>query len=275
MNSSLEITPIGFAKTAKKLKFDAPHQPDQSTGDSDNKYINDHIELINDQKIIRGTEDLDGFSHIWLIWWFHKNQTWKSKVLPPRGQAKRRGIFATRSPHRPNFLGMTAVPLIKIEKNKLFIGNNDLVDGTPIFDIKPYLAPVDSFPNASLGWAESLYKWVSDKELQDRYNISLSNLAIIQLEFLKQNFNIDFTERAFDILKIDPFPHRTRRIVKFGDDQFRMGCGAWRLFFSVYEKQISIIKIGTGFPLNLLTAEGYDKIPDRSAQLSFIQKFGN
>jgi tRNA-Thr(GGU) m(6)t(6)A37 methyltransferase TsaA len=260
---SLEISPIGFARTAKKLKFDAPHQPDPSLKDLD-----DHIELINDQKIIRGTEDLDGFSHIWLIWWFHKNQTWKTKVLPPRGQAKRRGVFATRSPHRPNFLGMTAVPLIKIEKNKLFIGSNDLVDGTPIFDIKPYLAPVDSIPTATLGWTQPLYN-----QSAGEYEIKLSNLAATHLEFLREKFNVDFTERAFDILKTDPFPHRTRRIVKFGDDQFRMGCGAWRLFYTVSEKQVSIIKIGTGFPLSLLTAAGYDKIPDRNAQLAFLEKF--
>ena len=102
---TLEVTPIGYLISQKKNKFDAPHQPEQSDETID------YIKLVKKKNYEHGLEDLEGFSHIWLISWFHKNTSWKSKVLPPRGKQKKRGVFATRSPHRPNPLGLTVVKL--------------------------------------------------------------------------------------------------------------------------------------------------------------------
>ena len=109
----------------------------------------------------RGLED---YSHIWLIWGFSKNKDsgWTPTVRPPRlGGNVRKGVYATRSPFRPNPIGLSSVKLETIESHKelgpvLHISGADLMDGTPIFDIKPYLPYVDSHPDASNGFAGSV-----------------------------------------------------------------------------------------------------------------------
>lgn len=109
---------------------------------------------------VRGME---GFSHIWLIWQFSRavRATWSPTVRPPRlGGNTRMGVFATRSPFRPNALGLSSVKLLKVEPNTpqgpvLTVGGADLLDGTPIFDIKPYLPYVDAHPDARGGFTDT------------------------------------------------------------------------------------------------------------------------
>ncbi len=123
---------------------------------------------------------MEGFTHIWLIWgFFHtKTDTWSPMVKPPRlGGNKRMGVFATRSPFRPNPLGLSSVKLESIEINPelgpvLHVSGADLMDQTPIYDIKPYLAYTDSHPEATGGFAEPL----KDYELQVNFPEELINL---------------------------------------------------------------------------------------------------
>ncbi len=104
---------------------------------------------------------LEGFSHLWLIWGFSENgrDTWASTVKPPRlGGNVRMGVFATRSPYRPNALGLSSVRLEAIERDErlgpvLLVSGADLMDGTPIYDVKPYLPFTDSHPDAAAGFA--------------------------------------------------------------------------------------------------------------------------
>ncbi|WP_294476317.1 tRNA (N6-threonylcarbamoyladenosine(37)-N6)-methyltransferase TrmO [uncultured Ruminococcus sp.] len=111
-----------------------------------------------DPEALRGIE---GFSHLWLIWEFSeaKRTTWSPTVRPPRlGGNKRMGVFATRSPFRPNPIGLSCVKLLGVEKTPdngtvLRVGGADLMDGTPIFDIKPYLPLADCKPDATGGFA--------------------------------------------------------------------------------------------------------------------------
>jgi len=105
---------------------------------------------------------IDGYSHLWLLWHFSeadRGEEWSPTVRPPRlGGNTRVGVFATRSPFRPNSVGMSSVKLEKFEVDKilgpvLYVSGADLLDGTPIFDVKPYLAYVDSHPEAKDGFA--------------------------------------------------------------------------------------------------------------------------
>ncbi len=106
---------------------------------------------------------LEGYSHLWLIWQFSEcpDEPWRPTVRPPRlGGNKRMGVFATRSPFRPNHLGLSSVRLLGIEKTKdsgtiLRVSGADLMDGTPIFDIKPYIPYTDAHPDARSGFAEA------------------------------------------------------------------------------------------------------------------------
>lgn len=115
---------------------------------------------------------LDGFSHIWLLWKFSENSrpSWSATVKPPRlGGNKRMGVFATRSPFRPNDIGLSSVRLEKVVFDPeygpvLHVAGADLMDGTPIYDVKPYLPYTDSHPDAVGGFAQDVYDYALEVE---------------------------------------------------------------------------------------------------------------
>lgn len=263
---SLRLTPIGFVRTDKRRKFDAPHQPDAEGGETN------RIELLPDSGYELALEDLAGFDRVWILWWFHRNASWRPRVLPPRGPAQRRGVFATRSPHRPNPLGLTCAPLVRIEGLTLTVGPLDLVDGTPVFDLKPYLPRVDAFPEASSGWIGEVEREIA---AQERFAVDVSPLASRQLAYLKQAWGIDFAPRAFDLLSLDPTPHRTRRILRLDERRLRMACGPWRLYYTLEERRVRIESVGKGCADSLLFGPLAEDVPERDAQIAFArQPFG-
>jgi len=149
----IQIQPIGIIHSCFKEKFATPRQPGLVTAASA------QVELIAPYNLADAVEGLVEFSHIWLTFAFHQTaqQGWKPKVRPPRlgGNAKL-GVFATRSTFRPNPLGLSLVKLDSIDTNKgviLHVSGADLIEGTPIIDIKPYLPWVESIPNAKSGFA--------------------------------------------------------------------------------------------------------------------------
>lgn len=99
---------------------------------------------------------LESFSHLWLIYWCHKSDSWRETIKPPRlGGKEKVGFFATRSPHRPNPLGLSVVKLEKINSDfSLEVSGLDILDGTPLIDLKPYLPMWDSLPDANNGWVD-------------------------------------------------------------------------------------------------------------------------
>lgn len=257
---TLSLQPIGVIRTKMRTKFDSPHQPKNS---EEERNI---IQLYPGHGFHVALRNLAEFDRIWLVWWFHRNSTWRPLVLPPRGEATKRGVFATRSPHRPNPIGITSVPLLGIERLNLIVGNTDLVDGTPILDIKPYIATVDAFPEASLGWLAE----VEEQLLQPpKYSISYSPLASTQLEWLRNSCEVDFIEKAAEVLQRDPSIHRTRRIRRWSEELLQMGCGPWRIIFSVKELEVVVIFISPGYPNHLLLAGPNTEINDQDAQIAF------
>ncbi len=211
----LVCQPIGFLRSCYSSKYQAPSQPEGGEQGV--------VELRQDDpRLLLALQDLDGFSRIWLIWWFHKNQSWRARVLPPRGRGGRKGLFATRSPHRPCPLGLSAVPLLGIEGHRLYLGEHDLLEGTPILDIKPYIPRFDAFPDESSGWFGSL-------DLTPRYQV----LACPELD-------PELFERARAILEVDPMPHRTRRILALKDGRYRLSCGDHRLYYRIEGETVRI-----------------------------------
>ena len=150
-----EIKPIAYIRTDFSSKFGIPRQ--SGLVDELEATIVFEPEYRNPDAL-RGIEE---YSHLWLIWQFSEcaDKEWTPTVRPPRlGGNKRMGVFATRSPFRPNSLGLSSVKLLGVERTEkegcvLKVSGADLLDGTPIFDIKPYLAYVDSHPEASNGFA--------------------------------------------------------------------------------------------------------------------------
>ena len=264
LSSSLQLKPIGFISTQKQVKFQARHQPAEGEEESN------ILELLPGENFEQALQDVAGFERVWLLWWFHRNETWRPLVLPPRGPSQRRGVFATRSPHRPNSLGMTPVKLLGIKGRTLLLGPCDLVDGTPVFDIKPYVPAYDSFPESRAGWIDEVDALVAEPA---RFAVKFSEHAEAQANWLRETWSVDFTSRLIELLSRDPSPHRTRRIRKRASGAFEIGCGAWRAEFLVDGETVTVTALETGYPLRFLTREGYEEVPDRDAQMAFLGRW--
>jgi len=145
---TIEMESIGVVHSPFKERFAAPRQPDLSNP------AKGYIELNSGLNFEQALSDLDSFTHIWVIYWMHLNHGWNPTVMPPRGSDIRRGLFSTRAPHRPNRIGLSVVTLTSIKKRTLFIEGLDMLDGTPVLDIKPYLPYADSVEGATHGWLD-------------------------------------------------------------------------------------------------------------------------
>lgn len=146
--------PIGILRSPYARRIDAPHQGTVVAGTATGTCATATLELHEwlDESVI---QDLGGFERLWLIFAFHRSEGWKSRVKPPRGGPKR-GVLATRSPHRPNSIGLSAVELVTVEGRTLHLCGVDLLDGTPVLDVKPYVPYADAFPGAKAGWIDEL-----------------------------------------------------------------------------------------------------------------------
>jgi tRNA (adenine37-N6)-methyltransferase len=145
MVEKITITPIGVIHTPFHKVENMPIQPIAADG------IKGYIEL--DLGYVKGLKDLEGFSHIILIYRFHKISSYELEVIPFMDTEKH-GIFSTKAPKRPNAIGISTVKLLGIEGNILQIEQVDILDGTPLIDIKPFYPRYDNRDNVTIGWLE-------------------------------------------------------------------------------------------------------------------------
>jgi tRNA-Thr(GGU) m(6)t(6)A37 methyltransferase TsaA len=152
----VECEIIGYVHSPYKERFGTPRQPPVTEQTLDDRVQEATIELVPGRNFEQALKDLDGFEYIWVLAWLHLNEGWNPQVIPPRGPKVKRGLFATRAPHRPNPIGLSALKLVGIDGRMLKVSGIDLLDGTPVLDIKPYIPYSDAFPNARAGWLEGL-----------------------------------------------------------------------------------------------------------------------
>ena len=153
--ASYTFRPIGIVRSPYSRRIDAPHQPTVVEGTETGNPAEAILELDASlpETVLR---DLDGFARVWLIFAFHLSEGWTPLVQPPRGPKVKRGVLATRSPHRPNAIGLSAVELVAVEGRTLRLRGVDLLDGTPVLDLKPYVPYADAFPASRAGWIEAV-----------------------------------------------------------------------------------------------------------------------
>lgn len=157
----IEFKPIGVIHTPFSKPEGAPIQPSHSA------HAKGHIELLPEFR--PGLSDLDGFSHIILIYHLHLSKNYKLSVKPFL-DTKQRGLFSTRAPKRPNAIGLSVVRLINIEDNILNIEDVDMVDRTPLLDIKPFVPAFEEFENIRIGWLEGKAHKARETSADDRFN---------------------------------------------------------------------------------------------------------
>lgn len=225
------MVPIGVVRTAARARVEAPRQPYVAGG---------HvgvIELTPGRNFEDALCDLERWSHIWVLFAFHLNATWRPKVLPPRSRGARRGVFSTRSPHRPNPLGMSVLRLLRVEGLSVHVEGVDMLDGTPVLDIKPYVPFADAIADASTGWI------AEDPEAP--WEVAWSPLALAQRAWIAARGE-DLQGPVEAALRLGPAPHAYRRI-RATDDGHELAMRAWRLGFTVRERTITVTEIRSGY----------------------------
>ena len=155
-----EIKPIGIIHSPHNSIEDMPIQPKGAL----------EVEgyVIVDEEYAAGLQDLDGFSHIYLLYSFHEAKRIELCVKPFMDE-QTRGVFATRSPLRPNHIGISIVKLIRVEGNKLFVGGIDVLDKTPLLDIKPYIENFDIVQESVSGWQQASDEEIRKKRSDNRF----------------------------------------------------------------------------------------------------------
>ena len=254
---SLTLEPIGIVRCRHVTKVEAPRQPAAAGGHDGT------IELFPGRNYEHALEDLAGWERLWVIFWFHRNAGWRPKVLPPRSASGRKGVFATRAPHRPNPLGLSVVRLDRVEGLQLFVRDVDMLDGTPVLDIKPYVAYSDAFPDARSGWLEATRDPVAP------YVVEFAPQATAQLEWIAARSDLPLRERIIEILALGPQPHPYRRIRREADGSLRLAVQDWRVRFSVEDRQVRVLEIRSGYRAAQLVPDA----PDPTGALALHRKF--
>lgn len=157
---SIIFEPIGIIYTPFNSKEGMPIQVNGASGIKG--------QIIMKDEFIPGLKDLEGFSHIILIYQFHKSEGFELQTTPFLDD-KKRGVFATRAPKRPNSIGISVVRLLRIEKNIIYIENVDILNETPLIDIKPYISDFDIHETEKNGWIENKTKQLNEIKSDNRF----------------------------------------------------------------------------------------------------------
>lgn len=218
----LFLKPIGVVRSPFRELAETPRQPRAAEG------ARGRIELLPGLGFEDAIADLEGWDYVWVIFWFHRalqpnaptRPDWptpfRAKVLPPRSERKR-GVLSTRSPHRPNPIGLSVLRLIAVEGLVLHVEDLDLVEGTPVLDVKPYVPWTDAIPSARTGWLEPPegHKPGGERPADPRptWRVTIAPAAEAQLAWLASHeVGFDLRARVRDALTLGPQPHAYRRI---------------------------------------------------------------
>ncbi|MEY4762600.1 MAG: hypothetical protein RLZZ200_2456 [Pseudomonadota bacterium] len=238
--TTLTLEPIGVLRCARSDKVDAPRQPAAAQD------LTGILSLYPKRNFEHALDDLAGWDRIWVIFWFHHNTGWRPKVLPPRSDSGRKGVFATRSPHRPNPLGLSVLRVDRVEGLDIHVRDVDLLDGTPVLDIKPYVAYTDAFPDAGGGWLAA--------DPRPSYAVHFSPEAEAQLEWIARRATLDLRERIATTLALGPAPNPYRRIKAIDQGLSRLAVQDWRVFFRCEGRDIQVQRITSGYKASRLDA---------------------
>jgi tRNA-Thr(GGU) m(6)t(6)A37 methyltransferase TsaA len=218
--TSYLFDPIGVVRSPFTERLDAPRQPDRLAN------VAATIELFPGRGYEDALDGLQGWTYAWVVFVFHRNveqaRGWRAKVLPPRSRQKR-GVFSTRSPHRPNPIGLSAVRIDRVEGCVVHVLDIDLLDGTPVLDLKPYVPYTDAHPDARSGWLEApdpLLPW----------EVVLADDARARVDWLRMR-GVELQGAIESALALGPQPHAYRRIRAHGSGM-RLALKDWRVDFA-------------------------------------------
>ena len=259
---SFTFTPVGVIRCENRYKFEAARQGIFTPG---NRAV---IELFPGNDYETALSDLDGFERIWVIFLFDRNHGWKPKVSPPISAGRKRyGVFATRSPHRPNPVGMSCVKLEKIDSLKIEVSGHDFLDGTPVLDLKPYIPAADAFPGAKAGWRDE----ADAAELP----VDFSETAMRKMEFVKELSGLDLQNFCLVQLCHAPASSERKRVEPLPDGSYAVGCRTWRLIYTVGPAGVHVRNVRSNYRTEELVPEAADPYADKDFHRAFQKEFGD
>lgn len=259
ISTTLTLQPIGYLRTQHATKVEAPRQPAAATD------VTGVIELLPGMNLEHAVEDLAGWERIWVIFWFNRNTGWRPKVLPPRA-TERKGVLATRSPHRPNPLGLSALRLDRVEGRNLHVRDVDLLDGTPVLDIKPYVAYADAFPASGSGW-------LAPADPRPSWTVQFTPEAEAMLAWIEPRVALPLRERIAGTLALGPQPHPYRRIRRAQDGSLTLAVQDWRADFRIEGQQVQVLRLRSGYRASQLEKAG-DASDPLQVHRGFVASFG-
>ncbi|MFA7229338.1 MAG: tRNA (N6-threonylcarbamoyladenosine(37)-N6)-methyltransferase TrmO [Melioribacteraceae bacterium] len=266
MTEEIVITPIGILHSDLRYRYETPRQ-----GILAGRNIST-IELFPNNNFEQAVKDLEGFDRIWVLYQFHLNENWKPLVNPPRHRREKVGVFASRAPYRPNRIGMSCVKLEKVDGLLISVSESDILDGSPVIDIKPYLPYSDSFPDAATGWVKS--------GLENIFEVLFEQAAVEQCEWLKETAGINLSDFARLQLEFNPTDSSRKRISKFenpavsGEMLYQLAYRTWRIFYAVDEERmlVTISGIRSGYTEEELN-DIEDQYQDKPLHKNFRKRF--
>ncbi len=239
MSRETTFRAIGVVRTPFVEKIDAPRQATEAP-DAEGT-----LELFAGHGYEDALLGLEEFSHVWVLFGFDRNEgVFHPKVLPPRSQIGKVGVFATRSPHRPNPIGMTVVTVLGVSGLVVRVRGLDILDGSPLYDIKPYIAYADAVPTANDGWLS--------RDPGTRWEVRFTEGAEAELAWLASH-GVELRQEIATRLALGPQPHAYRRIKVLGD-RSRLALKDWRVYFTsdAAAHAITVARIETGYRANQL-----------------------
>ncbi len=249
-------------------RAEAPRQPRAGEG------VEAEITLFEGKGYERALFDLEGWDYLWVLFWFDRNTGWRPQVLPPRSD-RRRGVFSTRSPHRPNPLGISVVKLLSVRKLTVRVAGCDMLDGTPVLDLKPYVPWSDAIPNARTGWLAPP-EYMGDLDSSGRpedpkaaTRVLFDPLAREQLDWLAARGAPDVEERILRALSLGTKAHPYRRIQRDGDAH-KLAVKSWRARFREEPDGCTVLSLKSGYRAEALASDD----PALEVHRAFVAQWG-
>lgn len=255
------LKPIGYFYSYKEHKLEAARQSHFAKPTSET-YCNDYI--LIEKQFTQALSGLETLSHIWVIFIFHKSIHEKLMVSPPAGSSHKMGVWATRSPHRPNKIGMSKLKILRIDQNKIYVESNDIINQTPVIDIKPYHPVADVELNASIGWLQS----------EPIYVIQFSETAETKILFLESCGLYNIRPSIIQQLTFRPDDHTKKRVQKKSEHFYVFSYRTWRVDFELKDQKVHVLDIKSGYSEEDLDLP-QDPYEDKAIHRSFILKFKN
>lgn len=252
---SWHLFPIGTFETEQIEPYQAGRQPD-SLG------LPGQIRFKSGENFESALQDIEGCTHLWIIFGFHLNQNWKPLIQPPHAD-KKIGVFATRAPYRPNPIGLSLVPFISLNSLILKVGPNDILNGSPIFDIKPYHPEFDVAENAHISWLEN--------SKLPKNSVVFSPFAESQIEFLSKHKIKEIQSFIIRQLEYDP-TNKNKKRVEMNSHFWTLSYRTWRVDFTISENSIGVLSIRSGYTDKELL-EFEDKYSDKNIHRLFNKEF--